>query len=115
MNNQVLAFFKSKMNIAMVIIQCLALIFFAINVHAVFFVLFILCQGVFFVLWGIKHFLQIKCLQKNMAIHSQLPYSPQQLITLAKNSKSQIISMRIQGILLLSLGGVIICYLFTLL
>ena len=98
-------FLKNKLNITLLVIQAIALICLVFSsLSVVFNVLFLLLESCFFILWGISNLLMVTRIRNRNKDYSMLPYTKEQLDTLAKRDMYEIKNTKFKGIMLLILG-----------
>jgi len=114
MKDKILSFLKNKFNIALIIIQGLAIICYFLGCLSVFFsaMLFVL-EGVFFVVWGLKILIQIRNSRYTQEIFNQLPYDEAEKARILKQRNSINKNNKFIGISLIVLGAILIFSLFS--
>ena len=107
-------FISNKFNIALIIIQVLAISSYFLNgTHMFFTVMFFLLEGAFFILWGIKMLINISDTRRQYEIYEQLPYEESEKIRMIKASENSNKHNKFMGIGLILLGIVLIFSLFS--
>ena len=102
-------FFSNKFYIVLTIIQSLAIIMLALGmVSGIFYALAIALEGVFFVVWGIRIFYQNKEIVKKQNLIDALPMSQSDIDTMHKSNTRHIKANKLQAILFIMLGIVLI-------
>lgn len=115
MKEKIQEFLKNKFNIALLVIQTLAIISYLISSLGVFFVvLFFNLEGIFFLVWGIKIFKSIKVNNSQKEIIMQLPYSNEERVEMLKKMESTNKNNRFVAIMLILLGIVLFFSVFSL-
>ena len=101
-------FFRNKFNIALLIVQCIALAFFLLgNFWGVAFIFAVLSESVFFILLGIRLFKQNKEILSNQDIMLGLPIAKSEMESLEKSNKKNIRANKLQAILCIFMGIVL--------
>lgn len=115
MKDKLLAFFKDKFNIALVVIQILALISFCFSeMSEVFASMFFVLEGAFFIVLGIKILQNIKKSRDKYEMISQLPYTNAEKAEIIKKIESANKNNKFIGVVLILIGIVLIFSLFSL-
>ena len=110
MKDKLINFFKNKFNIALIAIQVVAVIFYAMSGLIVFFpILFFASEGAFFIVWGVKLLVEMRDVDYKMEILSQLPLSEQERIDLAKKNQRIQKNNKFIAIILIILG-IALCF-----
>jgi uncharacterized membrane protein HdeD (DUF308 family) len=98
-------FFARKINIALIIIQVLAIIMFLLSGISIFcYALFFVFEGVFLIILGISLLKRIGTIKKNQDAYSQLPFSPEDVQKMTKNDTAKIRSIRFTGVAVIIVG-----------
>lgn len=114
MRDKLLNFFKDKFNITLMVIQLLAIIcYFLSGLTIVLVVVFILLEGAFFVLWGIRIIRSTKDDLLKLDMCYQIPYTEEERKVIIKNTESKIKNNRFIGVILILIGIVLIFSLFS--
>ena len=115
MKDKLLAFFKDKFNISLVVLQVLALISFCFSeISGVVASMFFVLEGVFFIVLGIKILLNIKKTRDKYEILSQLPYTEAEKAEIIKKTESANKNNKFIGVVLILIGIILIFSLFSL-
>lgn len=115
MKEKILKLLKDKYNIALIVIQVIAIICYALScVAGVFVILFVSLEGVFFVMLGVKILRSITESNDLQEIYEQLPYTEQEKKMLRKKQESANKNNRFVAILLVILGIVLFFSAFSL-
>lgn len=115
MREKLLNFIKDKFNIALIIIQVLAIVFYALTgVSVICIVLFFALEGAFFIVWGAKIFHTISKSKASLEVYQQLPYTEQQKIALIKKHESVVKNNKFIAIVLIAIGAILIFNVFSL-
>lgn len=102
-------FFGNKFNIVLTAIQVLALIMLVLGkVSGFCYLLAIAMEGVFFIVWGIKNFCQNKEILKKQNLIETLPLTQNDMDTMHKSNTRHIKANKLQGVLFIMLGIVLI-------
>lgn len=102
-------FFGNKFNIVLTVIQVLALIMLVLGkVSGFCYLLAIAMEGVFFIVWGIRIFCQNKEIVKKQNIIDSLPISQNELDTMHKSNTRHIKANKLQAVLFIMMGIVLI-------
>lgn len=102
-------FFKSKLNITMLILQVIALAFLCFcSLHAVFMILAILFEGAFFIVLGVSFFMANKKLDKDIELRSMLPISEEEKNALAEKRKKSVKGNKLKGVMYMVFGVILI-------
>lgn len=89
MKEELIKFFKSKLNIAMVISQVLAIIFLFLNsLWYLFVCFFLICEGLFFILFGVKSLRKNKLMDEQLELLNKI--SVEKIDTDKQNKKNKI-------------------------
>ena len=115
MKDKLISFLKNKFNIALIILQILAIVSYFLGALAIFFsIMFFVLEGSFFVLWGIKILLDIKNSRYSLEAINQLPYDEAEKIRMIKQRNNINKNNKFIGVVLICLGLVLIFSLFSL-
>ena len=105
-------FFKSKLNVAMFVLQCVALFLLCLcNIHIIFLILAFMCEGSFFIILGASCFVANKKMNKDVEIRNMLPLSDEEKNIMAEQQKKRAKGNKLKGILYV-IFGVILIFLF---
>lgn len=105
---------KNKLNIALIILQLSAVVFFLIGQRFAFgSIMFFLTEGVFLILLGVKLLLQIRNSKYSQEVIDQLPYTQEQRDYIIKQNKRSNKNNKFMAIMLILLGIVVIFNLFS--
>ena len=109
MREKIQKFFSDTWNIVLTVFQCIGIIaFILIELSSIFAILFLLCEGVFFMLFGIKMLKRKKKILEDQAVYDQLPYSQEQIELIHKANERTIKNNKLMGIMMMALGFVLI-------
>lgn len=115
MKEKILKFLKDKFNIALIVIQVVALICYALSgVAEIFVILFVALEGVFFVILGVKILHSISLSRDMQEVYEQLPYTEEEKKILRKKQESASKNNRFVAIILIILGIVLFFSTFSL-
>ena len=110
MKNKIIELLKNKFNIALIVLQALAILsYFLQAIGLIFSILFFVCEGAFFIIWGIKYVSASKDKVFKEEMINQMPYSEEQKQALLKNNENSGKNNKFVGVSLILLGIVIIC------
>ena len=108
MKEQIKNFFKDGYNIALVVLQAIALIFVCTSSLSPYFVVFALVfEGAFFIVWGVKVLHGNKLYLKSLDNLTQLPYSKAELDLIKRRAEYQVKGNKTKGVLFVIAGIVI--------
>lgn len=108
MKQKIIKFLKDKFNIALIVIQMLALISYVLGNYFLFFlILFFIHESVFFIVWGIKLIFINKNAKYQNEIYQQLPYTEVQRVAIQKNSEKDRKNNKTMAVMLILLGTVL--------
>ena len=110
MKQKIIEFLKDKFNIALIVLQVLAIICYFLNAYLFFLLLFFALESAFLIVWGIKYFVVNGDSKYKMAIYDQLPYTTAQKQEIMKNKEKDSKNNKIMGVMLILLG---VAMLFT--
>ena len=115
MKDLLLKFIKNKFNIALIIVQTLALICLALtSIGAIFVYLFVMLEGVFFILWGIKGLNDSRKIFNMADQYAELPLTTEQKNYYRKKDLSNAKSTKSRAVMLIILGAIVLCLMFSL-
>lgn len=115
MKEKFLKFIKDKFNIALIIIQVLAIVCYILSMFGVIFAgLFVALEGAFFVVAGCKVLVSIKDSKYSLDIVRQLPYTEEEKRAIEKKQESANKNNRFVAIIFLILGTVLFFSAFSL-
>lgn len=116
MKEKILRFLKNKFNIALIIIQFLAIIFYALGgVWELAVILFFMLEGAFFVVWGSKILVEIKANTVGQDFMSQLPFTDSEKIEMEKRNQKIQKNNKFLAVVLISIGVVLVFSLISVL
>ena len=102
-------FFSNKMNIALIVVQVVAIImYFISSTVPICGVFFLILEGVFLILFGINFFLGIRKIRRCQETYSQLPYTQEQIEMFVKRDSQKIKSYRFTAYVLIIVGAFLI-------
>jgi len=105
-------FFKSKLNIALVVIQGIALLFMCLSaLWSWAIILALILEGAFFVVYGIRFFYLNKSLDKENELYELMPIGDDDKKYLASAKKRNKRFNKIKGILYI-IFGIVIAFIF---
>ena len=108
MKQKVIEFFKNKLNMALIILQTLALISFSLCELFVFFlVMFFVFESAFLIVWGVKFIVANKDARYKLEIYDQLPYTSEQREVIRKNSENNSKNNKMMAVMLILFGIVL--------
>lgn len=114
MKEKLLKFIKDKFNIALIIVQALAVLSYLLSGLGVFFVmLFFSLEGAFFIVWASKIFYAINANKESQEIYSKLPYTELEKENLRKKNESINKNNKMVAIILLIMGIVLVFSVFS--
>ena len=114
MKNQIINFFKNKLNTTLVLMQVVALIVFLINsLSVVFVVLFFLLEGAFFIVWGAKIFYEMSHGMNQKETIMQLPYTDEERRRLMMQTERSNKNNKSVAIMFILLGSILVLSLFS--
>jgi len=115
MKDKIISFFKSKFNIALIVLQILAIVcYFLSRLGDFFSIIFFVLEGAFFVVWGIKILYQLKVQDVSKEVLNQLPYSDEEKERQRKLRESVAKNNRFIAICFIVLGLILVFSLFSL-
>jgi len=101
-------FFKDGFNIALLVLQSIALIFvFTMSVFTYAVVFALLFESIFFIVWGSKIFYNNKKYIKSLDNLTQLPYSKAEIDLMKRRAEYQVKGNKTRGIFFIITGIVI--------
>jgi len=108
-----LKFLRSKFNIALIVLQVLAVLCYLLSFVADFFVvLFLLLESAFLIAWGIKMILSIRKVTQQIEVFERLSTDARAIELNRKRAKQNKRNYIFVGIALIILGCVLLLYLF---
>jgi hypothetical protein len=114
MKNQIINFFKNKLNTTLVLMQVVALIVFLMNsLSVVFVVLFFLLEGAFFIVWGAKIFYEMSHSMNQKETIMQLPYTDEERRRLMIQTERANKNNKYVAIMFILLGSILVLSLFS--
>ena len=109
MKKYISEFLKNKYNMALLIVQIIALILFGFgNVWSFCFILAIIAEGIFFIVLGIKSLFDNKKMKHNQEVLSNLPMEESDLSKLNKRNNIKIKANKFQSTIFIFLGLLLI-------
>lgn len=107
-------FISNKFNIAIAIIEILALISWALMyVQPLFMYFFIILQGVVFIVWGAKCFNDSRKVMNRAGQYEDLPMTSEQKAYYKKKDMMEYKNIRSRALMLIFIGAVLICLVFS--
>ncbi len=115
MKEKIKEFFSDTWNIVLTVFQCIGILaFLLLEISRIFTIIFLLCEGVFFILLSIKILQRKKKILEQQAIYDQLPYSHEQLESMHRANERAIKSNRLMSVMYMALGIVLVfCILYV--
>ena len=108
-------FFSNKINLALIIIQIVAIImYFLAGISSFCYVSFFILEGAFLILWGVSLLLSVAKIKRSSENYSKLPYSKEDIEIILKNDGRKIKSYRFTAIVLILIGAFLIVNIFLL-
>ena len=108
-------FISNKLNIALCVIQFVALLFLAlVKAWMGFMYFFVISEGTFFLIWGIKTLIESKKILKMLEQYSDLPLTSDQKLYYTKSGMSNYKNARFRGVMMIIIGVVIWGLVFSL-
>lgn len=105
-------FFKSKLNIALVVIQGVALLFMCFSALVSWAIIpALILEGVFFIVYGVRFFYLNKDLDKQSELYALMPIGDDERKTLASAKKRNKRFNKIKGIIYI-IFGVVLAFIF---
>ena len=108
MNKKIIDFLKDKFNIALIVIQVLAIISYFLGAYMFFMILFFMLESAFLVVWGVKYLVVNKDSKYKMEIYDQLPYTNAEREMIRKNSEKTAKNNKMIAVMLILLGAVML-------
>lgn len=107
-------FIKNKFNIALVVVQVLALISWALMyANGVFTYFFILLESGFFILWGIKGLYDSKKILQRSDQYADLPLTTEQQVYYRKRDLATYKNTKTRAMMLIVIGIVVLFLIFS--
>ena len=114
MKNKIINFLKNKFNIAMIVLQFVAVICYLLGgVSYAFSVMFFLLEGAFFIVWGIRILIGVKGSRFADELLIQLPYTQEEIHRKRQRDQKTNKNNKFIGISLIVLGCILIFSLFS--
>ena len=114
MKDIIMKFLKNKFNIALIVIQIVALVcYFLSGLWKFFPILFFMLEGAFFIVWGIKIFVGIRASDTSQEIYNQLPFSEEEKKNISKTNLRTKKNNKMVGIILIILGSILFFSIFS--
>jgi len=102
-------FFKNKYNLIMLIVQCVAILFFCLgNAWSICFIFAIFCEGAFFEVLGIAMLHNNKLITKKESMLHSLPMQKADIEDMEKRNKQKIKLNKFQAVLYIIMGVLLI-------
>ena len=114
MKEKIKEFFSDTWNIVLTIFQCIGVLaFIFMSLSIIFTIIFLLFEGVFFILLSIKIWQRKRKILEQQDIYDQLPYTHDQLEYIHKTNANAIKNIKLMSVLVMSLGIVLIFCIFS--
>lgn len=108
MKQKIIEFLKNKFNIALIVLQVLAIIsYFLGSFSFLFMILFFMLESAFLIVWGVKFIFVNKGAKYQLEIYEQLPYTDAEREAIRKNSENNSKNNKLMAVMLIVLGVVL--------
>ena len=108
MKQKIIEFLKDKFNIALIVIQVLAVICYLLGSSMFFFVFFFVLESAFLIVWGVKFLVVNGNSKYKMEIYDQLPYTAAQKELIVKEKEKNAKNNKMMAVMLILLGVVML-------